>query len=116
MKFKLKKEEKISDEKWERKKFREKEEQIMKEIEVLSHDLEIQMQLAQEEMGKSTKVRKVKEKVKKQKMKELEKEIKKDKMLRMKKMFHKLERQAKVINQLKVNELDIRMQLKNKLT
>ena len=73
------------------------------------------MQMAENELKKTSNVRKIKRQVKRQKLKEIERDIKKDKMQRMQKMFMKLEKQAKVLQQLEMNELDVRMHLKNKL-
>ena len=88
---------------------------MIRDIEVLSHDMEIQMQLAQEKLQNSSNLKNAKRKIKIQKMKEIERDIKKEKMNRIKNMLGKLDRQAKAVGQLEANELQIRMHLKRKL-
>jgi hypothetical protein len=112
----LQKEERISDEKWEKEKFREREAQMMQELQKLSRDMDVQLELARENMEKTTNARRAKNKVKRRKMMEIEQDIKSQKMLRMQQMFSKLDRQAQAIKHLKLNEREVRMHLKHKLT
>lgn len=88
----------------------------MQELEKLTHEMDVQMQLAEESMGRVADVRKVKEKVRRQKLREIEREVKKGKMERMGQMLMKLQRQAEVVGRLQVEERSVRMRLKNKLT
>jgi hypothetical protein len=111
----LQKEEKITDEKWEREKHKQREDEIMRELQMLSQEMDHKMQMAQEQLKKTSNVKKIKRQIKRQKLKEIERDIKKDKMERMQTMFRKLDRQAKMVQQLTMNELDVRMHLKNKL-
>jgi hypothetical protein len=111
----LQKEEKITDQKWEKEKHKQREEEILRELQMLSQEMDHKMQMAEYNLKKTSNVQKIKRQVKREKLKEIERDIKKDKMERMQNMFKKLDKQAKVMQQLKMNELDVRMHLKNKL-
>ena len=82
---------------------------MIRDIEILSHDMEVQMQLAQEKLENSSNLKTAQRKVKLQKMREIERDIKKEKMTRIKNMLGKLDRQARAVGQLKTNEHQIRM-------
>ena len=88
---------------------------MIRDIEILSHDMEVQMQLAQEKLENSSNLKTAQRKVKLQKMREIERDIKKEKMTRIKNMLGKLDRQARAVGQLKTNEHQIRMHLKKTL-